>query len=955
MQRGFFLPGEIMTNAADAIALYGVKTNNLKNISCQIPLNQFTVLTGVSGSGKSSLAFDTLYAEGQRRFFEAMSTYSRMFLDEMPKPPVDRVENCLPALALRQQSAYNHPRSNVASVSELLFYLAQIYANAGELTCPNCGGRVAKDDETVINQRLAQIGERLRIVLYVHVTLIEGESAASRLESLTAMGYQRLWDHKTIVELADADVETLLKSTAFDVLIDRLIYKKGDKIDSRMSEAIEEAFKLGNGTIHMDILGDAPQTVTFRKDFACQNCGEVFQPLRAEMFDPNSTIGACPTCTGFGQTSGIDWSKVIATASSIKDDAIRPFATPSKYQRKSQLIAFCERQHIPTDVPYSSLTTEQRELVKFGKSPYKGVAGFFEYLQGNGNKFLNRILLAKYRGYSPCEACGGTGFSAVSRHVSVQGKMLHEILNMSIADARDFFDAVPDEFIQKTGLETPFFETRMRLRTLCHVGLGYLTLNRRTKTLSGGESQRLHLGCGLGRGLTDTLYVLDEPTAGLHPRDSIMLANVIESLRDMGNTIVVVEHDTDIIEHADNVIELGPLAGDLGGEIIFQGTVKELKKSDTPTGRMLRSESRTQPYDVPFDKPCPIGTPIEIFGAYANNLKNIDVAIPTHRLVTVAGVSGSGKSSLVSDVLYAWIQIAKSNTIDDSKDSAESNSNDDLSESVAPRCKEIRGLEQFNDIVMMQQQSTGRSARSSILTVCKAFNAIRDLFASQPAAKDAGISATNFSYNSTNGQCHECEGLGYTIIEMMFMSDIRRPCPICEGKRYNSDILAIQYRGKSIADITEMTVSEAVRFFAEYPKITRSLQAFIDVGLGYVHLGQPSSELSGGEFQRFKLAQYLDCPKMDDTLFIFDEPTVGLHMQDVDCLLRALERIVDAGASVLVVEHNLDFIAHSHYVIELGPDAGPDGGQVVFTGKPANLVKTNTLTAKAMRHTYGLE
>ena len=935
----------------DAIELYGVKTNNLKNVSCKIPMNKLTVLTGVSGSGKSSLAFDTLYAEGQRRFFEAMSTYSRMFLNEMPKPPIDRIENCLPAIALRQQSSYNHPRSSVASVSELLFYLAQLYANAGTLYCPACGGLVAKDDEETIRQTLLNLGEKLKIVLYATVKLIEGESAASRLEALTQMGYQRLWDHKNIIDLADADVEKLLKATSFNVLIDRLIFKAAQPHDARLSEAVEEAFKLGNGIIHIDILSDTTQTLTFRQIFACQKCGETYAPLRAEMFDPNTTIGACPECTGFGQVSGIDWGKVICPSKSLNDDAIRPFTTPSKYSRKLQLLSFCERQKIPLDVPFMKLTDQQKELVKFGKPPYKGVNGFFDYLQSNNNKFLNRIQLAHYRGYSPCCSCEGSGFSNVARHVYLNGKTLSDVLAMTLDEANAFFAAFSDEFVAASGLETPIDELRLRLNTLCHVGLGYLTLNRKTKTLSGGECQRLHLGCGLGRGLTDTLYVLDEPTAGLHSRDSLMLVNVMESLRDMGNTIVVVEHDTDIIEHADKIIELGPMGGENGGKIIFEGDVKELHKSETPTGAMLRSEKRRTPYAASALEKNFTGNPIVIKDAYANNLKHIDVSIPTHRLVTIAGVSGSGKSSLVHDVLYAWAQYFNaSEDIEDSED--KTNTPDADMESAAPKCSSITGLEQFDEIVMMQQQSLGRSARSSILTVSRAFHEIRSLFAATPEAQEHHHEPSHFSYNSPVGRCQACEGLGYRTIEMMFMSDIRIPCSACNGKRYNSDILDVTYRRKTIADVTDMTVSEAMHFFADNRKITQPLQAFAEVGLDYVHLGQASSELSGGEFQRFKLATYLDRPRMKNTLFIFDEPTVGLHMQDIECLLEAMNRIVDAGASVIVVEHNLDFIAQSHYVLELGPDAGPKGGSLIFEGTPAELIRAKTLTAESMRRAF---
>ena len=930
----------------DSIQLYGVKTNNLQNLSCQIPLNAMTVLTGVSGSGKSSLAFDTLFAEGQRRYFEAMSTYMRLFLDEMPKPPIERIENCLPAIALRQQSSYNDPRSTVASTSEIAFYLAQIYANAGILHCPLCGGRVSRDTESVIHERLTGCGEKLRIILYVEIKLAENEAPASRLTALTQAGYQRLWDHRQIIELADADPEKLLDARSFLVLIDRLIFRAAATPDPRMSEAIEEAYQLGDGVLFMDILGDTPKTLEFHHTFACQNCHTTYPPLRQEMFDSNSTLGACEACSGFGLTAGLDWQKIIALSKSIEEDAIRPFSTPSKHQRKEQLLSFCQRQKIPTNIPFHQLTPEQRDLVRFGKSPYKGVNGFFEYLQSNNNKFLNRIQLAHYRGYSPCKECGGTCFSPVSRNVTVFGKTLPEILNMTLQEACLFFDAISPKQAEALGLATPFDEIRQRLHTFCQVGLGYLTLNRRTRTLSGGEAQRLHLGCGLGRGLSDTLYVLDEPTAGLHSRDSLRLVQVMEALRDLGNTLVVVEHDTDIIAHADNVIELGPGGGDRGGKIIFEGNVRALYQSQTPTGEMFRAQARINLLDANTEKNLTHGRPIEIIGAYANNLRHIDITLPSGRLVTVAGVSGSGKSSLVHDVLYAWIQLMDTHAkTDDAPDDPPDMAEGELS----PRCEDIRGLDQFDDIVMMQQKNTGRSARSSILTVSRAFPEIRNLFAKQPDARHNHISATEFSYNSPNGRCPACEGMGYSTIEMLFMSDIRRPCTACAGKRYHPRILDITYRGKNIADVTQMTVAEALVFFEDHPKICQPLQAFANVGLDYVHLGQPSSELSGGEFQRFKLAQYLDRPKMKNTLFIFDEPTLGLHMQDVSKLLQTLHRIVAVGASVIAVEHNLDFIAQSHHVIELGPDAGPDGGNVVFAGTPADLYQAKTLTAEALR------
>ena len=925
---------------ATHIGLYGVRTNNLKNIDCQIPMRQMTVLTGVSGSGKSSLAFDTLYAEGQRRFLESMSTYARMFLDEMPKPPLDRVENCLPAIALRQQSSFDHPRSTIATVTELLVYLAQFFTHMAVQHCPKCGGLVGRDTDLVIGERLASFEHKLKLVVYAEITLSEGETAAQRLSALAVGGYQRLWiDHK-IVELSQGDVETLLDTKTFPVLIDRISFKPETGIDGRFSEALEEAFALGDDRIKIDVIEpDGIQTIAFDRRNTCRNCGQFYPTLRPENFDPNSTLGACPVCTGFGSVSGIDWNRVINPTLSIDQDAVVALRTPTTHSRKMQLIGFCERQRIPIDVPFCELTPEQQELIKFGKPPYKGVMGYFEMLQSKNTNFSARIQLARFRGYTPCVSCEGSGLSDIARHIDLNGRNFADIMRMTVSEALEFFESIPRENVKAAGCITPWEAILLRLRTMHGVGLGYLTLNRRSKTLSGGECQRLHLSCGLGRGLTDTLYVLDEPTAGLHPVDSMKLIHVMKQLQDIGNTLVVVEHDPDVIQSADHVIELGPSGGEGGGRIIFEGDVSQLAMSQTPTGAMLRNEART----MPFADKLRTSRTLTIENASIHNLKHIKVTIPLGQLVTVAGVSGSGKSTLIHDVLYqSWLMRNPGFETD-----SESSTEDSLEYDTTAQ---IRGLDQFSEVVMMQQGASGRTLRGCVATMSKSFTEIRQLFARQPEAVERGMSASWFSFNAHQGRCPECEGIGMKTIEMMFLNDLAIQCPVCGGKRYIPEVLAIEYRGKSIYDVLEMTVAEARDFFADYSGIAGSLKTLCDVGLGYVRLGQSTSTLSGGEFQRVRLATYLERATSNNakTLFIFDEPTVGLHMQDVSDLLTALHRLVAHQASVIVIEHNLDLICQSNHVIELGPCGGPDGGRVVFTGTPAELAKADTPTGHAL-------
>ena len=947
-----------MTKTMPSIGLYGVRTNNLKNFDCHIPIRQMTVLTGVSGSGKSSLAFDTLYAEGQRRFLESMSAYVRMFLNEMPKPPVDRVDRCLPAIALRQQSSFDHPRSTVATVTETLLHIAQLFANMGEQRCIFCGGPVAGDTPGEIARRLQSFGARLKIAIYVTLTLRPGETAAQRLSALVSGGYRRLWRDGHIVELENADADALLGAESFDVLIDRVVYAPAPNgetpaLGGRLSEAFEEAFGLGDGAAKADILG-IPEgqntTLSFNQNLTCRNCGAAHAALRPECFDPNATLGACPDCTGFGLVSGIDWQRVLNPNLSLENDAVIPFRTPRTADRKLKLLSFCKRSKIPTDVPLNALSPEQLHAVKFGKGQYKGVNNYFDFLQSHANKFTARIQLARFRGYYPCQTCGGTGMGKVAQNVLIGEKTIGSILPMTVADALAFFNGLDDGFAAANGSLAPLEEVRLRLSALSGVGLGYLTLSRKSKTLSGGEAQRLYLSCGLGRGLSDTLYVLDEPTAGLHPKDTQKLIGVMKSLQAMGNTLVVVEHDAEVIRSADRIIELGPCGGEKGGCIVYEGDVAGLARSDTPTGRMMRDAKRTELKDAPV---APDAPRIRIEHARMHNLNDVSVDIPCHCFVACAGVSGSGKSTLIRDILCnAWIMRSHQNDADGIGALDAPADEPDIPD--ASPDAEISGFGMFDDVIMMEQNVSGRSSRACVATMTRAFAAIRALFADQPLAKQRRYTPGSFSFNSDLGRCERCEGLGTCAIEMMFLNDIVIPCPQCGGKRYIPEILEIECDGKNIADILEMTVTEAAEFFKSRHAIHKPLAALCDIGLGYIRLGQSTSSLSGGEFQRLKLATYLDADvkNLSRSLFIFDEPTVGLHMQDIACLLAALGKLTDRGASVIVIEHNLDLIARADHIIELGPGGGPGGGRIIFEGTPAGLSRANTPTGNALREFF---
>jgi excinuclease ABC subunit A len=1014
------------------IELRGVSTHNLKNIDLDIPQRALVVITGVSGSGKSSLAFETLYAEGQRRFVESMSTYARQFLQRMEKPPLRSIRNVLPAIAMRQKHVSTHARSTVGTLTELDDHLQMLYARLGVQACMRCGQPVSAGSADSVAARLRALGEGARLVITAPIAVEAPETTAQVLTRLTAEGYQRLWWGGEAKEMGELDAGALLGATELDVLVDRVIIRADAA--ARTLEAVEAALRLGRGCVRVwhlgggvgaggGVKGDAP--LVFREGLVCDACGTAHAGLMPSLFNPNTTLGACPVCTGFGRTAGVDYDKVIPSPyRSLAQDAVVAFATPARVKDRAKLMDLCERYQIDTQAPWGSLSEEAKRLVLHGDKKWGGVRGFFRALEGKRQKQSARIMLARFRGYATCDGCEGARVGAQARAVTVGGVTIDRVQRMTTAQALAHVEALPGLLGAEVAAaaRTLLEEVTLRLRYMNHVGLGYLRLDRQTRTLSGGEFQRMHLTSSIGRSLSDTLYVLDEPTAGLHARDSERLLVALKGLRDQGNTVVVVEHDPALIEGADWIIELGPMGGDQGGYLLYVGALEGLLASQTPTGRMLSrgrdpaaaaaaavavtghmvtkaAAKAAKPAKAPKGRAAGIGPAslakahvekqaetqpealaeappqsappaprargaLRVVGAVEHNLQNLTVEIPLGVLVAVTGVSGSGKSTLVHDILYqTWCARAGE------------------PHASPGRVDAVEGFELIEDVVMMTQNALGRSSRSNAATSTKAFDAIRKCFSSSPDAEAAGITPGHFSFNTAGGRCETCEGTGVVTVEMQFMADIELTCDACQGRRFQPQVLAIQYKGLSIDQVLGLTVEDATRFFADRKTITQKLQPLIDVGLGYLRLGQSTSTLSGGELQRLKLAAYLpagsrnkakrgasspdDGPDTDGPdsaravtgarphLFIFDEPTTGLHLQDITVLLRALRRLVEEGHSVLVVEHNVDLIIACDHILDLGPEGGDGGGLLIASGPPAVIAQNSaSYTGLALRALY---
>ena len=926
----------------------GARVHNLKNISVSLPVDKLTVITGVSGSGKSSLAFDTIYAEGQRRYVESLSAYARQFLERMDKPDVDEITGIAPAIAIRQKNSTRNPRSTVATQTEIYDYLRLLYARAGQTICHVCGREVKKDSpETAADEILADLSEGTRFYVLFPIqengSVKAGKTARSNKKKsvnkseelstsaflilLLQSGFSRLFRAGEVIELQKPEDYPYTDFEATYVLIDRL--SAAPDIRQRLVDSLEICFREGHAALIQTTDG---KQLKFSDKFICKYDDSVYEEPEPQLFSFNSPFGACPTCQGFGNTIGIDYELVIPNPLvSIKDGAIEPFTRPQYEWAQKELLSFAKSNKISVNVPFADLPEKQRNTILFGAPGWRGIKGFFKWLETKKYKLHVRVFLAKYRGYTTCPDCDGQRLRQEARDVKIGGRSVPEVIAMSIADAREFFDALELSEERSKIAEKLLLEIRRRLKFLVDVGLDYLTLGRLAATLSGGEAQRIQLATNLGSLLVGTLYVLDEPSIGLHPRDNSRLIGILENLRDIGNTVLVVEHDEETMRAADHVLDIGPNAGELGGSVVYEGTFKGLLKNPTSlTARYLRGESEIK---IPQKRREHGKRKIEIIGAREHNLKDLSVTIPLDMLVCVTGVSGSGKSTLVHEILYAGLK----------KKRGEWNAHVGF-------FKEIKGVELVDDVILVDQSPIGRTPRSNPVTYIKAYDAIRDIFASTSAAKAKGFNSSHFSFNVPGGRCEVCQGSGTVTIEMQFLADVELTCEECRGMRFKREVLDIKFKGRNIHDVLEMTVREALFFFKDSAKLTSRLRVLDAVGLGYLRLGQSATTLSGGEAQRVKLAAHLAQTTKTKTLFIFDEPTTGLHFEDINKLLAAFRALIDNGASLVVIEHNLDVIKTADYVIDLGPEGGVGGGEVVATGTPEQIAgKSQSITGKFLK------
>lgn len=925
----------------DAIEVRGARVHNLKNISFSIPVNKLTVVTGVSGSGKSSLAFDTIYAEGQRRYVESLSAYARQFLERMDKPDVDEIVGIAPAIAIRQKNATRNPRSTVATQTEIYDYLRLLFARVGQTFCLECGAEIKKDSpESAADEILEKLPDGARFyVLFSIEDQTKGGNRKSQTASLMGLmqnGFTRLFRGGEIIELQKPEDFKFTDFKDTYVLIDRL---KADKsIRQRLVDSLEICFREAHAAtiavVETRASGEmqARQMLNFSEAFICQNDGAIYEEPGPRLFSFNSPFGACPTCQGFGNTIGIDYSLVVPNENlSINEGAIEPFTRPQYEWALKALKSFCVSENIPLNVPFAELSRQQKREIFEGKGSWKGVSGFFEWLETKKYKLHVRVFMAKYRGYTTCPECRGGRLRREAQAVKIGGKSLPEVVSLSIKEAAGFFDEIKLSPEREKIAEKLLQEIRRRLKFMVDVGLDYLTLDRLASTLSGGEAQRIQLATNLGSLLVGTLYVLDEPSIGLHPRDNFRLLEILKKLRDIGNTVLVVEHDEETIRTADHILDIGLYAGELGGNLVFEGHPDGLLKNDKSlTAKYLRGDLEIK---IPAQRRLPTNRKIEIIGAREHNLKDVSVEIPLDMLVCVTGVSGSGKSTLVNDVLYAGIRKKRGEW-----------------QGSAGSCKEIRGVELIDEIVLVDQSPIGRTPRSNPVTYIKAYDAIRDVFAATTLARAKGYNPSHFSFNVPGGRCETCQGSGTVTVEMQFLADVELTCEDCCGTRFRSEILEVRYKGKNIAEVLQMTVREAILFFRDINKIVNKLKTIESVGLGYLRLGQSATTLSGGEAQRVKLAAHLADKKQSKSLFIFDEPTTGLHFDDINKLLAAFRTLIDNGGSLVVIEHNLDVIKTADYIIDLGPEGGTDGGQIVATGTPEEIAEAkNSHTGRFLK------
>ncbi|MGA8263549.1 MAG: excinuclease ABC subunit UvrA [Ignavibacteriaceae bacterium] len=898
------------------IIIRGAREHNLKNLTFEIPRNKLVVFTGVSGSGKSSLVFDTIYAEGQRRYVESLSAYARQFLERMNKPDVDYIQGISPAVAIEQKSGSKNSRSTVGTSTEIYDYLRLLFARIGKTICFECGKEVKKDTTATVTDWIENQEDGTKFYLTFPLHDHEGRKVKEEIDLIKKRGFFRIYFNGNVFDLNE---ETKLpkKKKGVRVLVERFKVQKG-KVREKLSDSIEVTFKEGENRLVL-INADTGEEKEFNKFYEC--CGIRYEEPEPRFFSFNNPFGACPVCQGFSKTIGIDMNLVIPNPElSISEGAIAPFRSAKYSTHLRDLVQNAKSFSIPLNIPYKNLTTEQVNLIKKGFGDYIGIDRFFEKLESKTYKMHVRVLLSRYRGYTLCAACKGTRLRREALQVKINSKSIYDVVKLPIEQSLQFFTELKlSDFDMKVG-ERVLKEIIKRLTFLNNVGIGYLTLDRLSSTLSGGETQRINLATSLGSSLVGTLYVLDEPSIGLHPRDNARLINILKNLRDIGNSVLVVEHEPEMMREADIIIDMGPKAGIDGGGIIAMGTYDDiLKNKDSLTGKYLSGRLKIP---VPTKRNNKKNKEIEIIGARENNLKNIDVKIPLNKFVVITGVSGSGKSTLIYDVLYSG--LAK---------------NLGMPVSEVGAFTEIKGAEFIDEVQIVDQSPIGKTPRSNPISYIKAFEHIRELFASTHQARARGYKPGFFSFNVPGGRCETCQGDGFIKVEMQFLADLYLTCEDCDGTRFKKEIREITYKGKNLVDILEMTVDEAVKFFEQEEKIVRFIKILADVGLGYIKLGQPSNTLSGGEAQRIKLASNLTKQReRRHTLFIFDEPTTGLHFDDISKLLNCFNLLIERNNSVVIIEHNLDVIKCADYVIDLGPDAGEKGGEIIAVGTPEKIV-----------------
>jgi excinuclease ABC subunit A len=949
-----------LISSNDFIVIRGARTHNLKNISCDIPHGKLTVVSGVSGSGKSSLAFDTIYAEGQRRYVESLSAYARQFLERIEKPDVDLIDGLAPAIAIKQKNSTRNPRSTVATATEIYDYLRLLYARCGTVHCVHCDGLVKRDSIDEVAEATLALDEGTRLNALFPVRNAEPappaaeakpvrktakpaakpsvestltESLKARLIELRGSGFNRLYQQGRIFEFSTPESLLDLDFTLpVFILLDRVVVSAENR--ARIVDAAEIAYREAGEVIFEEVPRDETadrKRHRFSAAYECKSCHRPGKEPEPRLFSFNNPFGACPRCQGFGNTVDFDLSLVIPDKGlSLADGAIDPWNRPKYRPWFTELRKQAPGLGVPLDVPWRELPEAAREIVLRGKGSFEGVFGFFAQMEKKKYKLHVRVMLSKYRGYAECPDCRGQRLRAEARSVRINGQNICQATALTIAQAVEFFAALKLSPMQEEIAGPILEEVRQRLSFLDAVGLEYITLDRLASTLSGGEAQRIQLATSLGSRLVGALYVLDEPSIGLHTRDTARLIHILEELRDLGNTIIVVEHDADVLRAADHLLDLGPGAGEFGGKLLAEGVLAEIEANPKSlTGRYLSGQISIP---VPTRRRSPGKERLVLKGATANNLHGLDVEIPLGMLVAITGVSGSGKSTLVHQVLYRAVARALGQS-----DGADPSS----------VYKSLTGVERLNDVVLVDQTPIGRTPRSNPITYIKGFDLVRELFAAQPEAKRLSLTPGHFSFNVPGGRCNTCEGDGTVTVEMQFLADVELPCEDCNGTRYQSKILGVEYKGKNIHQVLQMTVKEALRFFAGQTRLLEKLAVLDEIGLGYLRLGQSATTLSGGEAQRVKLAAHLAQVRAANAnakpsqasrvLYILDEPTTGLHFDDVSKLLTAFRKLIDGGGSLIVIEHNLDVIKCADWVIDLGPEGGEAGGRIVAEGPPEEI------------------